>query len=96
MKIGKIISSLRKQRHWKQKDLADKIGVSSTAVSAIESSKSYPKISTLNNIAKIFGVTFEYMILLTIEDMKVDSDLEVEFEVYFKKLKKIIEQSNKL
>lgn len=94
MNIGNVISILRKNKGLKQKELAFLSGVSNNAMCSIESSKYIPKIETLQSISKSLGVNYGYITLLTIEDLKVDSDLEVEFEVYFKKLKKIIEQSN--
>lgn len=94
MDIGNVISILRKNKGLKQKELAKLSGLTNNGMCSIESSNHIPKPETLDKISKSLGVKPEYVVLLTLEDLKVDSDLEVEFEVYFKKLKKIIEQSN--
>ena len=59
--IGKTIAALRKQNGWTQVELAEKLGVSDKAVSKWESNGGYPEVSQFPSIAKIFGVSIDYL-----------------------------------
>ena len=59
--IGKTIAALRKQYGWTQVELAEKLGVSDKAVSKWESNGGYPEVSQFPSIAKIFGVSIDYL-----------------------------------
>lgn len=58
-KIGKRISSLRKQCGLTQMELADRLGISFQAVSNWERGNTMPDISKLPEIAEIFNVSIE-------------------------------------
>ena len=55
--IGKKISALRKEKGLTQEELAEKLGVSSQAVSKWENDISCPDIMLLPRISELFGVT---------------------------------------
>lgn len=57
MEIGAKIASLRKQRGWSQRRLAQELGVTGVAVGNWESANRTPQIEYLPQLAKIFGVT---------------------------------------
>lgn len=61
-KIGKKISSLRKEKGITQMELADKLGISFQAVSNWERGNTMPDISKLPELAEIFGVTIEELL----------------------------------
>ena len=55
--IGNNIKRLRTERGMTQKALADKLFVSAQAVSRWENNEVEPSITTLTELAKIFGVS---------------------------------------
>lgn len=56
------ITSLRKEKGMSQISLALKLNVSQKMISAYETGKSEPSISTLKNIADIFNASIDYII----------------------------------
>lgn len=58
-KIGKKISSLRKEKGLTQMELADRLCISYQAVSNWERGSTMPDISKLPELAEIFGVSIE-------------------------------------
>lgn len=61
-RIGKKISSLRKEKGITQMELADKLGISFQAVSNWERGNTMPDISKLPELAEILGVTIEELL----------------------------------
>ncbi len=61
-KIGKKISTLRKEENMTQMELADRLGISFQAVSNWERGNSMPDISKLPELAEIFGVTVDELL----------------------------------
>jgi transcriptional regulator with XRE-family HTH domain len=61
-KFGAYISKLRKQIDMTQSELADKLTVSRQSVSMYENGDTFPDISVLIDMSKIFKVTIEDMI----------------------------------
>ena len=66
---------LRKERKMSQATLAQRLGVSQTAVSQWETNKNYPDISTIKELAEIFSVTTDY--LLNVDSSKLKKDNEI-------------------
>ncbi|MCO7175527.1 LexA family protein [Sporolactobacillus kofuensis] len=60
MKLGEKIKSLRKREGLTQADLAKKLGVAPTAVSAWERDDNRPLMDKLSILSKIFGVSVTY------------------------------------
>jgi len=60
--ISENIKELRKQKGLTQKELAEKLIVTSQAVSRWETGDVEPSIDTISNMAKIFGVTTDELI----------------------------------
>ena len=62
--IGKKIKELRRSKGFSQSDVAEKLGVTSQAVSKWETDSSLPEMTMLPDIASLFGVQiddlFEY------------------------------------
>lgn len=77
MDIGKRIAQLRKERNWTQLELAGKLFVTDKAVSKWEQGIGSPELQNIVSIAKIFGVTTDYLLTgeghIT-EDEKVEID----------------------
>ena len=57
--VGKFIETLRKEKGLTQQDLADKLSVTSQAVSKWEMGKNLPDIATQRMICNAFNITLE-------------------------------------
>lgn len=55
--VGKNIKTLRKQKRWTQKEVAEKLGVSVPAFSKMETGMTDLNLSRLNQIAGLFIIT---------------------------------------
>lgn len=62
LSIGKVISSLRKEKGITQEELANVVGVSTPAVSKWESGISYPDITFLPIIARYFNISTDKLL----------------------------------
>ena len=62
MILAEKIQSLRKKNGWSQEDLAEKLNVSRQSVSKWESAASIPDINKILELAKLFGVTTDYLL----------------------------------
>lgn len=60
MELGARLKSLRKERGFTQKELAQKAGVSVNAISLIEREEISPSVSTLQNLAGALQVKISY------------------------------------
>lgn len=56
-KIGKLINTLRKEKKWTQKELADLIGVSDKSVSKWERGVCLPDVSLFKALCETLGIT---------------------------------------
>ena len=72
-KIGKFISSCRKEAGLTQAALADKLGITDRAVSKWETGKSLPDASIMIELCNLLGITVNELLTgehITIEDYK--------------------------
>lgn len=60
--LGTRIAALRREKEWKQDELAEKLGVSPQAVSKWENDQTCPDISLLSLLAKILGVSVDELL----------------------------------
>ena len=60
--LGNRITELRKAKKWTQEQLAEKLAVSSQAVSKWENDSSMPDIGLLVKIAELFSVSNDYLL----------------------------------
>ena len=63
MKFSEKLIVLRKQNGWSQEELAEKLDVSRQAVSKWESEQSLPESERIVQLAKLFGVTTDYLLI---------------------------------
>lgn len=61
-KLGKIITFLRKQNNWTQKELAGKLGISDKTISKWETGCGLPEISFLPDLADVFNVSVDFLV----------------------------------
>ncbi len=59
--IGQRIRHMRKERHMRQEDLANELGVRKTTISNYETGYSIPKREVLGRISRFFGVSMDYL-----------------------------------
>lgn len=62
MILAKKILKLRKENGMSQEDLAEKLNVSRQSVSKWESASAYPELDKILDLAKLFGVTTDYLL----------------------------------
>ncbi len=72
----KIINQRRKNG-WSQEELANKIGVSRQAVSKWESAQSVPDLNKILTLAELFGVTTDYLLRDSIDDIQYDGNDDI-------------------
>lgn len=79
--MGKKLHSLRTEMKLTQKQVADRIGLAISAVSAYESGTRYPSYETLVKLSRMFHVSTDYLLGLT-EKRSIDvtglDDAEIE------------------
>lgn len=80
--IGGRLKTLRLQKHLTQLQLAERLGITKSMVSAYETSTRYPSYEILIKLASLFSTTTDY--LLGLEDKRCidtiglsDSNLEL-------------------
>lgn len=59
--VGYVIAELRKKNNMTQAELSDRLNVSDKTVSKWENGLGYPEITQFPEIAKIFGVSVDYL-----------------------------------
>jgi len=70
MILSEKILTLRKKNGWSQEELAEKASVSRQSISKWESAVSIPDINKILELAKIFGVTTDYLLKDDIEEVE--------------------------
>jgi transcriptional regulator with XRE-family HTH domain len=65
MPLGTRIRKAREQAHISQAELARRIGISSTAMNAIEGGRTDPRASRIVAIAQVLGVSTDALLLGT-------------------------------
>lgn len=63
MKFSEKLIALRKQNGWSQEELAEKLDVSRQAISKWESAQSLPESERIVQLARLFGVTTDYLLI---------------------------------
>lgn len=79
--LGKRIASLRHKAGLSQAKLADRLGISASAIGMYEQGRREPPLDILVSMSAVFGVTTDYLISGRIRShrdwkMTVDSNLE--------------------
>lgn len=88
-KFGKFIKELRKEKNLTQKELAEKINITDKAISKWERGLSFPDITLLNLLAKIFGVSVTEL-LNGEKGIKDEKNSEINIEKLIKEIEEKI------
>lgn len=67
MEFREVVRALRKERDWSQEDVAERIGVNKMTISGYETGKRRPSFETLDALAQVFDVSFDYLLGNTLE-----------------------------
>lgn len=88
MKLGEKIALFRKQKGWRQKQLAAELDVHPRHITRWETGKVQPRPDTLNKLARLMGTT--------VEDLRGDIILPGEDELENPELHQLLGQVHKL
>ncbi len=78
MILAEKILSLRKSNEWSQEELAEKMKVSRQSISKWESAAAIPDINRILELAKLFGVTTDYLLKDDIEKAEHSDGFEAD------------------
>ncbi len=74
-KFGEFIASLRKEKGWTQRELAEKLNVTDKAVSKWERGVGFPDIKTIEPLAEALGVSIlEIMQSERIQEAEIEKE----------------------
>ena len=73
-KIGKQLKELRRARGWRQLEVAEKVGLSRSAISNIEGGKRSLTLSTLQRFCELYNIDISYF---GIETKNFDENLDL-------------------
>ncbi|GAL17551.1 HTH-type transcriptional regulator PuuR [Vibrio maritimus] len=68
--IGKNIAQLRKERGLSQRELAERAGITHSAISSIENAKVSPSVSSLQKIVNVFSLSLSEFFTLEQQENK--------------------------
>ena len=74
MKIGIVLTKLRKQKGMTQQELAEKVDVTRTTISLIESGNQRPNSQTMEKLCKVLGISEAFVYFLSIEESDVPEE----------------------
>lgn len=87
MNIGQAIKELRLKHGMTQTELAERIYMSTTAVSSLETGKAYPPKATVERICKAFGIPTSYLLLASIEREDIPEEKRVLYRTLLEPLR---------
>ena len=70
MIFAEKVLALRRRNGWSQEELAEKAGVSRQSISKWESAASIPDIDKILVLARVFGVSTDYLLKDEMEDVE--------------------------
>lgn len=88
MKIGQAINILRRKRRDTQKEYAQRIGITQTYLSLIESGKRIPNMSVIQKIADLHEISLPLLFWFSVEE----SDCKPDKLEHFRLLKPLIDR----
>lgn len=62
MELGERLAKIRKEKGYRQRDLADKLNMSQQVISNIERNTTAPDIDFLMGVADLYGMTLDELI----------------------------------
>jgi len=80
MKFGNTIKQLRKRKGINQKILAERLGVTQTYLSLIESDQKTPSINLINSISRELSIPPSILAYLTLDKEEISKNKHEAFE----------------
>ena len=74
MNLGETIKDIRKRKGFKQRELADRAGISPNAMCSIEKNYSFPSKETIKAICDAMDVPVSYLLFASITDDDIPQD----------------------
>lgn len=65
--LGRILRELRDEKALSQKQLAQRVGVTSSIIALYELGERFPSLPTLIKLSRVLGVTTDYLLGLTVQ-----------------------------
>lgn len=90
MNLGKAIKAQRKISGYSQKDFAERLGISVTALVNIEVHNASPREDTFIDIAYYLGVSRAYLTMISIEETDLPTEKRVYYDVVVALIKMIL------
>lgn len=90
MDIGTAIKSLRKEKGFSQKQLAEMCGISVNALSQIEINATFPQKSTIKKICESLGIPVSYLLFFSISDDDIPEDKKIVFKSLNSAIKSVL------
>lgn len=96
MDLGQAIKALRIKQQMTQAELAERVGMSTNAVSQIELGKTIPPKATVERLAQAFGIPVSYILIATIEEQDIPEEKRVLYRALLEPLRnELLETGNK-
>lgn len=89
------VKELRKERKWSQKELGEKVDVSESFISKVESGKKQPSREVTTKIAEVFNVTTDFLLGRS-EEEKLNEMLDVKFRAMKERLANLPESQREM
>lgn len=87
MDFGQAIKTLRIKQQMTQAELAEKVGMSTNAVSQIELGKTIPPKATIERLADAFAIPVSYILMATIEEQDIPEEKRVLYRALLEPLR---------
>lgn len=95
MDVGLAIKTLRIKNGMTQTQLAERCGMSTNAVSIIETGKAFPPKATVEKLCQAFGIPQSYLMLATIEESDIPDEKRVLYRALLEPLRDELLNDNK-
>lgn len=90
MKIGTAIKNSRIEKGISQLDLANKMGISRTSLSQIETNLKRPSKTTMEKLAEALELPEIYFYLISLEKEDVPEDKKELYDIVFPSIKEMV------
>lgn len=88
MDIGQAIKKLRMEHNMTQTQLAERCGMSTTAVCSLETGRTYPPKGTIEKLCEVFGIPTSYLLIATLEEGDFPEEKRVLYRAQLEPLRK--------
>ena len=95
MDLGQAIKALRIKQQMTQAELAERVGMSTNAVSQIELGKTIPPKATIERMAHAFGIPVSYILMATIEERDIPEEKRVLYRTLLEPLRNELLETDK-